>query len=583
MSTSKIERVDDIPLIFHWLMKMGVAELIDRIWPTHGNWKGLSYGQLAVLFITYVVHSLNHRLSGMEAWLVSHQRLLEQLTGWSLERTEVTDDRLGILLSELGSDAERIATYQAEQGQYLIRAYELPTEVVRYDTTSFNVYHAPEEAETKGLLAFGHSKDKRPDLLQFKQGLGTLDPAGVPIFTETVNGNKADDPLYLGAWRSMGQTLGRKDFLLVADCKAAAIETRATLAQEGGWYLLPVPLTGKTPEELAAWIRQPPAAPRDIVLEAMDSDSDEGKRIGIGFEVEKTVTGELGQQTYQWKERWLVIRSDNHAKRQKKQLIKRLETAEKDVKKLYPKAGEGAEELAARAAKVIENHGVSDFLSVSINERIDYRKRYLKRGRPGPTSPYERQAIHEYQCRSQRQEEAIKAQCDLLGWRIYVTNTPAERMSLEQSLKYYRDEWTVERGFHRFKQGCLPVLPLFIRLPERIKGLMVLLFIALQVLTLMEFVVRRELAENQEKLAGLVPGNPKMATARPTAERLLSQFKELHLLIEYKGSEITGRLVERLSPLQEKILTLLKVPHELYNLSFSKPMVNLCTEFSAVA
>jgi transposase len=207
----------------------------------------------------------------------------------------------------------------------------------------------------------------------------------------------------------------------------------------------------------------------------------------------------------------------------------------------------------------------------------------LKRGRPGPTSPYERQAIHEYQCRSQRHEEAIDAQCDLLGWRIYVTNTPAERMSLEQSLKYYRDEWTVERGFHRFKQGCLPVLPLFIRLPERIKGLMVLLFIALQVLTLMEFVVRRELAENKEKLAGLVPGNPKMATARPTAERLLSQFKELHLLIEYKGSEITGRLVERLTPLQEKILTLLKVPQELYNLSFSELMVNLCTEFSAAA
>ena len=86
---------------------------------------------------------------------------------------------------------------------------------------------------------------------------------------------------------------------------------------------------------------------------------------------------------------------------------------------------------------------------------------------------------------------------------------------------------------------------------------MVLLFIALQVVTLMEFVVRRELAENQEKLAGLVPGNPKMATAQPTAERLLSQFKELHLLIEYKGSEMTGRLVERLTPLQEKIWLML--------------------------
>jgi len=62
---------------------------------TTDSWKleGLELWSTGVLFITYVVHSLNHRLSGMEAWLVSHQRLLEQLTGWSLERTEVTDDR----------------------------------------------------------------------------------------------------------------------------------------------------------------------------------------------------------------------------------------------------------------------------------------------------------------------------------------------------------------------------------------------------------------------------------------------------------------------------------------------------------
>ena len=130
-----------------------------------------------------------------------------------------------------------------------------------------------------------------------------------------------------------------------------------------------------------------------------------------------------------------MIRSDNHAKRQKKQLINRVETAETDVKKRYPKAGEGAEELAARANKVIENHGVSDFLLVSVTERIESRKRYRKRGRPGPTSPYEWEALHEYQCRSQRQEEAIEAQSELLGWRIDVTNTTAERMSLEQSLK----------------------------------------------------------------------------------------------------------------------------------------------------
>ena len=42
MISQKIERVDEIPLILHWLKIMRVAEIIDAIWHPHGNWKGLS-------------------------------------------------------------------------------------------------------------------------------------------------------------------------------------------------------------------------------------------------------------------------------------------------------------------------------------------------------------------------------------------------------------------------------------------------------------------------------------------------------------------------------------------------------------
>jgi hypothetical protein len=97
-----------------------------------------------------------------------------------------------------------------------------------------------------------------------------------------------------------------------------------------------------------------------------------------------------------------------------------------------------------------------------------------------------------------------------------------------------------------------------------------LLFIALQALTLIEFVARRELAKTDENLAGLVPGNPKNARTRPTAERLLAAFKELNLFIEVKADTIVGHLVEKLSLLQEKILSLLQIPKEIYNLSFVK-------------
>ena len=247
MFERKIERVDEIPLILHLLKKMLVAEMIDAVWCSHGNWHGLSYGQLAVLYIAYVVHALTHTLSGMEGWVIKHKTALEHITGWQINDKDATDDRLGIVLGELGKNSEQIINFQNRMGQHLIQAYELPTEVARYDTSSFSVNHKP-ETNGNSLLDFGHSKDKRPDLLQFKQGLGVLDPAGVPLFTETISGKDADDPLYIPAWRAMAKTIGHTDFLYVADCKAAALDTRATIDKEDGQYLFPLPMTGTTPE-----------------------------------------------------------------------------------------------------------------------------------------------------------------------------------------------------------------------------------------------------------------------------------------------------------------------------------------------
>jgi transposase len=53
------------------------------------------------------------------------------------------------------------------------------------------------EVNEQGLLKLGHRKDHRPDLPQLKLALASLDPLGMPLATEVVSGEKADDPLYL--------------------------------------------------------------------------------------------------------------------------------------------------------------------------------------------------------------------------------------------------------------------------------------------------------------------------------------------------------------------------------------------------
>jgi len=121
------------------------------------------------------------------------------------------------LLDALGEDAvgEKL---EAQLGQHLIRAYALPTDTARIDTTTVAVYHQP-DAST--LVDYGQSKDHRPDLRQFKEVLSTLDPVGIPLCSATVAGHCADDPLYLPIWRRMVKVIGHPDFLVVGDCKLA--------------------------------------------------------------------------------------------------------------------------------------------------------------------------------------------------------------------------------------------------------------------------------------------------------------------------------------------------------------------------
>jgi transposase len=158
---------------------MEVQKWIDQELPrAHGNRLGLSYGQLAVLLLTYMISQSDHRLCAVESWVKRHHHGLEWATGWAIDLKDATDDRLADLLKLLGSsENEAIESIETNLGKHLIRAYELPTEQARSDTSSFSVYHQPKEkTEGETLLNFGYSKDHRPDLVQYRASVGNFRP-----------------------------------------------------------------------------------------------------------------------------------------------------------------------------------------------------------------------------------------------------------------------------------------------------------------------------------------------------------------------------------------------------------------------
>jgi len=132
-----------------------------------------------------------------------------------------------------------------------------------------------------------------------------------------------------------------------------------------------------------------------------------------------------------------------------------------------------------------------------------------------------------------------------------------------QAVLAYRQEYIVERGFGRLKGRPLSLTPLYLERDDHVTGLIRLLTIALRVLTTLDHVARGRLAQEQRALPGLYAGTPTRATLRPTAELLLTAFKEITLTV-VRTPHLSLRHLTALSPTQHDILGLLGFTPDIY-------------------
>ena len=556
------EPVDDVPVIIAWLLAMRLDVLADTILPQpHGNWKGLTYGQVIVIWLACVLSQGDHRLCPVEDWVGERLEVLRSCTGWPVTPQDLTDDRLEILLDLLGDEESRPwEALDREMGRHLIQAYRLPTDVGRIDTTSFSVYHGESEpnGEPYSLLRFGQSKDHRPDLTQFIQALGTLDPASVPLVSTMLRGNQNDSPVYLPIWRQMVEIIGHSDFLLVGDCKLSSLLNRVQLHLEGGLYLSPLAMTGQWPAVLQDWVLNSPLPVENIYLPEQQPGEEPAYR---GFVMELGTLGRnpTTQEIVGWMEQVFVVCNTRTAWRENQALHQRLERTESALARMAQRPGSDPISLQQRVTALLEKDKVADYLQVTIQDTMILEERLVGRGRRGPNRQTRIVEKHQLELTVTRQVTAIEQAEKLAGWRLYVTNALPEQMSLARSVAYYRDQWQPERGFHRLKRGGLPVLPVYLKYERRIRGLMVVLSVGLRVLTLVEFVVRRELEQRQEKLPGLYEGNRTRATDRPTTERLFCAFQGIVLYRLQSEDQVSYQLTP-LADLQKRILNLMSLP-----------------------
>jgi transposase len=559
------ERVDDIPVIIAQLQRMRVARLIDKHFPTNGNRTGLSLGQMCVVWLTFILSEADHRLNQVETWVAEHQVTLSRSLNCQVERRDCTDDRLATGLDYL-SVTENWESFETKLNGLQIRVYDLTTDRVRIDTTTASAFVTPD-----GMFQLGHSKDHRPDLPQLKLSLSTLDPLGLALTTTIVAGNAADDPLYLPEIAKVRQSLRRKGVTYIGDCKLAALETRADIVAHDDYYLCPLTARQVPTAELDRLLR-PVWAGRRKPIDIYAPPEEEEKapptpdeRIAVGFELTVPLSGkdQTGKTQY-WNERRLVVRSLRLAESQEKSLRERVARAQAEIARLNERKQRkprllSLEQAQAAATRIAERHRVREFLRIEV--RREEQERTLRRygARPAMTLIEERIVV-QAKVDNQSLNQAVRR----LGWRVYATNQDAASLPLKKAVWAYREQYLIEQCFGRVKGRPLSLTPFYLQYEHRIVGLVLLLTIALRVLVLSQFVARRNLKEQDQRLSGIYVGQPGRQTDRPTTEMMIRAFRGITL----SRFSVDGEPHWHISPLsvtQKRILKLLGISPKVFS------------------
>jgi transposase len=332
---------------------------------------------------------------------------------------------------------------------------------------------------------------------------------------------------------------------------------------------------------MAAWVQEGIVRAKQEELRAVvvKNGNDEEEVVAAGYAVERQQTGVVNGEQIEWTERVLVVKSFNHAAQQERGFEQRLAHAEPKLHALTPPRGRGKrqisneETLKAAIAKIEKSSQVEGLLRVEYECETEHKTKYVGRGRGGENRPQEVVERIRYRISAvERDHQKIEEVKEAFGWRAYVTDTPGERLGLEDAVTLYRQECRIERIFDRLKNR-LNLVPMYVQEPAQVTGLTHLLMLGVRVLTLIEFVVRRSLEQEQTALPGRHPENPKKTTTRPTSERLLKAFEGITLTIVRMNDQVIRHL-SPLSELQKGILKRLELDHVLYqNLEFHKTLI----------
>ena len=522
------------------LNRLGVVQAIDQALK-HQPEIAASYGTLAQALIINRMSLDPQPLYLLPGWVAEHG--IDYLLGIQAEWLD--DDRLGAMLEGLAD--HQVEIWSAMIGK-AVQDFRIELEWLHSDTTSvyFEGAYEDEQGEPKReengpVLVKGYNKDGRPQNVQFV--LSLITSKRLPLWYRPWDGNQSDDGVYLAdmsALRKLGWVPA--NVVLIGDRKLCNQDTLLAFCRTEQLFLAAHPWTDtakavwlRTWGELQAGKRVWSAAE---YVSRNEAHKPAEKRTQYRVcEVEQTLFDEQEHKSYRL--RWVFSWSSRKA--------------EQDANKRL-KALEAGEQALQRIARLL---GKYDYIRRAvIQSRIDQA---LNKAKAKSYFQYTLIGSDEDQAWElgwERQTKVLTQAERFDGVMLLCTNVPAERLSAGDVMSKYKTQINVEQTID-FIKSPVQIRPMWLHSPKRLAGLTLLIMIAVLVAGLLEYQVRRHVAQTGELVRGLMPEN--RDNPYPTAKKMLRAFRSYALVFVRHPDGQEEVHYPKLRPVQQQIWNIMQL------------------------
>ena len=534
------QNLDHLGLVSGIAQDLGLIELIDSKIACDPKSR-ISYGQVVLGMLLNGLGFTSRPMYLSPKFFAN--KPLDLLIGPGIEASDLGDYQLGKTLDAIYEYG--CSKLFEELGSAIFLKEGLETRVGHYDTTSISVHGKGYETEEEDAIkiTFGYSKDERPDLRQFMIGLMVEPSYGIPWMFKALDGNTSDKTHFqqvIGTLQKEAKA-SEEPMLLIAD---SALFTEEGLSQiDKVNYLTRVPHTINQAKDLLSQYQKEDFS---VLVE------------GYGWKEHRIRI--FGREM-----RWLVVWSDQAFKRESNTLeraIVKQETSLKDALDKLRRKDFGCREDATKAVEaLVKKH---KYLQL---DSLNFTSKNKSRGRGRPKAGAKLSQVWRVQATCKRDNEAIDLKTKQLGKFILATNLlDTNRMSSQDILTSYKDQFHVEKDFRFLKSPLCLADALYLQKPQRIEALSMIMCLALMVYGLGE----RKLRETLNQLDETIPDQKGKPTQKPTLRWVFQCFEGISLLsIDLPGQPIQ-RQVLNLSVVQKQIIAIFGTTTEnIYLLGFS--------------